>query len=102
MLLNTFIFSSLHVSGTNTPIIRRNYRIYATLLFVTLFCLLAGMNFSQQTEQPPIQNDKYQCRIDTVSSPDDGRIDARNMYRRGNKYIKKYVYQVGLICKRIS
>jgi len=25
------------------------------------------------------QSEKYQCRIDTVSSPDDGHIVARNM-----------------------
>jgi len=34
---------------------------------------------NQQTRQPPIQSEKYQCRIDTVSSPDDGHIVARNM-----------------------
>jgi hypothetical protein len=31
----------------------------------------------------------YQCRIDTVISPGDGHIVARNMYRRSNKYTKK-------------
>ena len=31
---------------------------------------------------------KYQCRIDTVSSSDDGHIVARNMYRSCNKYTK--------------
>jgi len=35
----------------------------------------------EQTRQPPIQNEKYQCRIDTVNSPDDGHIVARIMYR---------------------
>jgi len=30
------------------------------------------------SRQPPIQSDKYQGRIDTVSSLDDGHIDARN------------------------
>jgi len=34
---------------------------------------------NQQTRQPPIQSEKYQCRIDTVDSPDDGHIVARNM-----------------------
>ena len=37
----------------------------------------AGRN--QKTEQPPIESDKYQYRIDTVSSTDDGHIDTRNM-----------------------
>jgi len=36
---------------------------------------------NQQTRQPPIQSEKYQCRIDTVSSPDDGHTVARNMWR---------------------
>ena len=34
---------------------------------------------NQQTRQPPVQSEKYQCRIDTVSSPDDGHTVARNM-----------------------
>ena len=34
---------------------------------------------NQQNIQPPIQSEKYQCRIDTVSSPDDGHIVARNI-----------------------
>jgi len=32
-------------------------------------------------DQPPIQSKKYQCRIDTAISPDDGHIVARNLYR---------------------
>jgi len=32
-----------------------------------------------QTRQPPVQSAIYQCRIDTVNSPDDGFIVARNM-----------------------
>ena len=36
---------------------------------------------NQQTRQPPIQSEKYRCRKDTVSSPDDGHIVARNMQR---------------------
>jgi len=42
---------------------------------------LNGNSSGPQTRQPPIQNGKYQCRRDTVSSPDDGHIIARNMYR---------------------
>jgi len=33
---------------------------------------------NQQTRQRPTQSEKYQCRIDTVSSPDDETIFARN------------------------
>ena len=32
-----------------------------------------------QTRHPPVQSEKYQCRIDTVSSSDDGHTVARNM-----------------------
>ena len=65
LLLSIFISTSLHVSGNYVPIIRRTYCIYATL---------SGL----QTRQPLIQSEKYQCRIDTVSSPDDGHIVTRN------------------------
>jgi len=34
---------------------------------------------NQQNREPIIENEKYQCRIDTVISPDDGHIVARNM-----------------------
>ena len=67
LILSIFISTSVHVSGNYVPIIRRNYCIYATLLFFTLSGLLVGIS------------EKYQCRIDTVSSPDDGHIVARNL-----------------------
>jgi len=79
LLLSISISTSLRVSGNYVPIIRRIYCIYATLVFFTLYGWLSGL---LQTRQPPIQNEKYQCRIDTVNSPDDGYIIARNMYRR--------------------
>jgi len=60
ILLSIFISTSLHVSGNYVPIIRRSHCICAT-------------------KQPPIQSEKYQCRTDIVSSPDDGHIVARNM-----------------------
>ena len=41
------------------PIIRRTYCVYVT-------------HPNQQTRQPSIQSEKYQCHIDTVSSADDG------------------------------
>jgi len=72
--------------ATTVPIIRRTYFIHATLVFFTLYGwlsgLLVGMRLywdetaqshpNQQSRQPPIQSEKCQCRIDTVSSPDDG------------------------------
>jgi len=47
----------------------------------TMCTLLNGWLSGLQTRQPPIQSEKYQCRIDIVSSTDDGHIVARNMYR---------------------
>jgi len=44
---------------------------------------------NQQTRQPHLQSEKYQCRIDTVISPDGVHIVARNMYIVWNKYTKK-------------
>ena len=75
LLLSRFISTSLYVSGKCVPIIRRTYCIYATLVFFTLYGWLTGL----QTSQPPIESEKYQCRIDTVSSPDDGHTVARNI-----------------------
>ena len=92
------------------PIIRRTYCIYATLVFFTLHGmrlsgLLAGMTEShtnQQTRQPPMQNEKYQCRIDTVSSDDDGHIVARNMWRGWNKFIEESIVRlIGFIWKSL-
>ena len=76
LLLSIFISTSLHVSGNYVPIIRRTYCIYATLVFFTLH---EWVSVLLQTRQPLIQSEKYECRIDTVSSPDDGHIVARNM-----------------------
>ena len=36
---------------------------------------------NQQTRQPPIQSEKFQYRIDTVSSPDDGHEVQINIPR---------------------
>ena len=96
-ILGIFISTSVHVSGNYMPIIRRTYCIYATLVFFTLYWRLCGL----QTTQPPIQSEKYQCGIDRVSSPDDGHIVARNMYRSWNKYTKNSVHLVSFISKRL-
>ena len=47
--------------------------------------------------QPPIQSEKYQCCVDTVSSPDDGHIVARIMYRIWDKYTKSSAHLVVFI-----
>ena len=79
LLLSIFISTYLHVSGNYVPIIRRTYCIYATLVFFTLHGWLFGLLVGLRLTQRLIQSEKYQCRIDTVSSPDDGHIVARNM-----------------------
>ena len=55
----------------------------------SLYNLFQKSHPNQQTRQPPIQSEKYQCHIDIVGSPDDGHIVAQNMYRSWNKYTKK-------------
>jgi len=83
-----FISIFISTSGNYAPIIRRTYCFQATLVFFTLYGWLSGLGTlygwqsGLQTRLPPIQSEKYQCRIDTVSSPDDGHIVAQNMYRR--------------------
>jgi len=41
--------------------------------------LLVGVQLQPADRTPPVQSDKYQCRIDTVISPDDGHTVAQNM-----------------------
>ena len=43
-----------------------------------------------------------ECRTDTVISPDDGRIVARNVYRKEMNMLRKIVRQVGFIYKNIQ
>ena len=63
----------------------------------------AGWISIQPADQtPPIQSDKYQCRIDTVISPDDGHIIARNMGRKEINILDRIVQLVRFICKIIS
>ena len=52
-------------------------------------------------QTPTIQSDKYQCRIDTVPSPDDGHMVARNMYKREITILSRILHQFGIICKII-
>ena len=85
------------------PIIRRNYCINATLVFVSLYGwrLVCWLEFysNQQTRR---QSDKYQCPIDTVISPDDGHMVARNMKRREINILSRIVHLVGFICNIVQ
>ena len=62
-------------------------------------CREAKLQPADQT--PPIQSDKYQYRIDTVISPDDGHMVARNMSRREINILSRIVHLVGFLCKII-
>jgi len=86
LLLSIFISTSLHVSGNYVPIIRRTHCIYATLVFFVLEQVDSFINYTILCHKIVIfktihlfQNEKYQCRTDAVSSPDNGHIVARNM-----------------------
>jgi len=60
----------------------------------------AGWISIQPADQTPtIQSDKYQCRIDTIISPDDGHMVAQNMWRREINVLSRIVHLVGFICK---
>jgi len=61
--------------------------------------LLAGVSLQPADQTPPIQSDKYPCRIDTVISPDDGHMVARNMLRREINILSIIVDLVGFICR---
>jgi len=65
----------------------------------SVWVAVLSAGWTQLNSQPPTHSDKYQCRIHTVHSPDDGHIDDRNMYSSENRYIERYVHLVGLICK---
>jgi hypothetical protein len=50
----------------------------------------------------PYRVTSTKCRIDTVVSPDDGHIVARNMLRKEINILRKIVHQVGFIYKIIQ
>jgi len=71
-------FFSLHVSGDYVPVIRRYNCIYPTLgichsEWMTVW--FAGC----KPDSHPHRVTNTKCRIDTIISPDDGHIVARNM-----------------------
>ena len=113
LLLSIFISTSLHVSCNYVPIISRTCCIYATLVFFTVWVAPDQTtthtvwkipvshrysNFSwwwahscpkrSKPDSQPYRETNTNCHIDTVSSPDDWHIVARNMYRSSNKYTK--------------
>jgi len=50
----------------------------------------------------PYRITSTKCRINTVISPDDGRIVVRNILRKEINIVRKIVHQVGFIYKIIQ
>ena len=92
---------SLHVSGTHVLIIRRINCINTTSGIchsVQVTVWYAGLGFTQTCiPDGHLHRVTYtRCRIDTINSPDDEHMSARNMQRFGiNTYEKRIVPQVG-------
>ena len=63
--------------------------------------MMIGVKLQPAHQMPPIQSDKYHRRIDTVISPDDGHMVARNMYRREINILSRIAHLVGFICKQV-
>jgi hypothetical protein len=82
---------SIHVSGNYVPIIRRNNCIYATLDICHSVQTTAWYAYSH-----PHRATNTKCRIDTLISPDDGHIVARNMYRKEINVLKKLCTKLAL------
>jgi len=79
-------FYSLHVSSSHVPIIRRIICINMTsgichCVQMTVRCAgLGECHANLHTKRLSIQSDIHQM-TDTINSPDDGHMAARNMYR---------------------
>ena len=71
-LINIFLFSLLYMFRTS--ICPSSGELTVSMRHWYLSLCMGGCSVCCS-----IQSDKYQCRIDTVSSPDDGHIDVRNM-----------------------
>jgi len=69
------------------------------MVFVTLYRILSGMQGIPDSHLYRVTNTR--CHIGTVLSPDDGHIVAQNMYRKAINILRKFVYQVGSIYKRL-
>ena len=80
------------------------YGFYAILQINPTRCtiLLVGVSLQPADRTPPIQSDEYQCHTDTMTSPDDGHMVARNMCGREINILSRIVHQVGFICKNVQ
>jgi len=68
------------------------------LVYVTLYTWPFGVQVSCTLNGHLYRVTYTRCRIDTINSPDDGHMAARNMYRiEINIYEKKIVREVGYL-----
>ena len=74
-----YIFQFLHVSGDYGPIIRRNNCVYATLGTCYSVWMTGMQEHMLLHTSHPHRITSTKCRTNTVVSPDDGPIVARNM-----------------------
>jgi hypothetical protein len=73
-------FNSLHVSGSQMLIIRRSNCINTNLVYVTLYRWPFGVQVQTCTPNGHLCRVTYtRCHIDTIASPDDEHVAARNM-----------------------
>jgi len=87
------IHSTLHI------IQEKQLYLYDTwyLLFFMGDCMVCRVEYIPPCIPYRITSTK--CRINTVVSPGDEHIDARNMYRKEINILRKIVHQVGFIYK---
>jgi hypothetical protein len=83
LILSVF-HQTLQVSGVSRPIIRRYNRMYTAVVLIMLsrrqsVVLFGLFQTKQEYRLSSRQNNKYNCCIHTVASPDDGSRYARNM-----------------------
>jgi hypothetical protein len=78
-------------------------------MFRAIMCPSSGENRIYETHGAPCIPDSHpcritrnKCRINTVVSPDDGHIVARNMYRKEINILRKIGHQVGFIYKAMK
>jgi hypothetical protein len=81
-----------------------NYLTYYFSPIFGVFSFFVGLAVGSTgiPDSHPHRMTNTKCRIDTVISPDDGHIVARNMYRKDINIRRKIVHQVGFIYKILS
>jgi hypothetical protein len=113
VLLTVHPCKILQINSTTCTILLCIY-IYISLLYMfrANMCPSSGeitvsmrhwyLSLQPADQTAPIQSGKYQSRVDTVISPDDGHMIARNVYRREINILDRSVHVVGFIYKTVQ